>query len=252
MIFTLLDMVSFRSEDCTMWNIHYPDRRVRFTTIPCRLFSYLLENTDRIISREEILNNIWQVYGLEPSNNSINQYVSLIRKSLLEIGCEQEIIQTIPRAGFYIASESIKTESLKYDHEEKKHNRKMKLSSETFLPYAIFFVSIIFILQPILTHRDLFHDGFPSSSLYKAGSVNGCPVYTLQRKGYDFSEGKEIISQKIIDFSLPCTKHNFYIYHPSTDFVYEKSGRAFITRCSSSESSLSKFTDCRSYYVYKK
>lgn len=83
-----------------MWNIAQPDRRLTFTTIPTRLFTYLLENADRMVGREELLNNIWDKYGLEPSNNSVNQYISLIRKSLSELGCDEEIIKPFLGWGF--------------------------------------------------------------------------------------------------------------------------------------------------------
>ena len=260
MVVKIANLISFRQEDGMMWSINEPDRRVSLTTIPTRLFAYLLENPGKIISREEILDNTWTTYGLEPSNNSINQYISLIRSSLNELGCDQEIIKTIPRAGFYISDniityehiENIKSNvSLNKDHIKKKglidlkhHNRQLILTS--------CLISALLFLQPILTFAGVFNYSFPKSILFKAGGIENCSVYSLNYISTENVEDKIKLAKIIADTYAPCVRDGLYIFHPSVQYVYNGSGRFFITQCLNSDKSLSKLSLCKATYVFKK
>jgi DNA-binding winged helix-turn-helix (wHTH) protein len=45
---------------------------------------------------------VWDAYGQEASNNSLNQYLSVLRKAFRNVGLEHEIIITVPKQGFLI------------------------------------------------------------------------------------------------------------------------------------------------------
>ncbi|CDL37722.1 hypothetical protein [Citrobacter freundii] len=42
---------------------------------------------------------VWDDYGLQASNSSLNQYISILRRALSAFGCE-ELIITVPKMGF--------------------------------------------------------------------------------------------------------------------------------------------------------
>lgn len=46
------------------------------------------------------LDNFWQETGATPSSNSLNAYVSAIRRGLSSLGIEQEAITTVYKVGF--------------------------------------------------------------------------------------------------------------------------------------------------------
>lgn len=260
MVFTIVNMISFRREDGIMWNIHDPDRRVSFTTIPTRLLSYLLENTDKIVSREELLNNIWTTYGLEPSNNSVSQYISLIRSSLNELGCDQEVIKTIPRTGFYISGDIVSLE----DSSNVKHNissdsikQITKSSGDTYkyrypFVYLSLFISLLLILQPIFTFPFFSDYNFPKSILFKIGNIGKCSVYSLNYTSPDAAEAKVKLAKVIADAHSQCVNNGLYIFHPSVHYVYHESGRAFIARCLNNDQNHSNFSLCKGVYVFNK
>ncbi|EPN6628518.1 MULTISPECIES: winged helix-turn-helix domain-containing protein [Enterobacteriaceae] len=260
MIFTIVNMISFRREDGLMWNNQFPDRRVSFTTIPNRLFSYLLEHTDKIVSREELLDNIWTTYGLEPSNNSVNQYISLIRSSLNELGCDQEIIKTIPRTGFYISGELISFEhgsNIKNDTIGNTNQNLEKASGNTYkinspFLYLSLFISILLVLQPVFTYLGVFDYNFPKSILFKIGNVGKCSVYSLNYTSPDTAVAKVKLAKVIADAHAPCVNSGLYIFHPSVHYVYHESGRVFITRCLNDDKNLSNFSFCKAVYVFNK
>lgn len=69
------------------------------------ILSYILKHQGETLQRETIFADIWEKYGQTPSNNTLTQYISLIRKSFQQIGFTDELIVTIPKVGFYISSE---------------------------------------------------------------------------------------------------------------------------------------------------
>jgi len=62
------------------------------------LIIYLIENKEMVLSRDEILNNIWK--GRVVSDSSINNHVKSARKVLGDDGKKQDIIKTIHGRGY--------------------------------------------------------------------------------------------------------------------------------------------------------
>ncbi|WP_447887505.1 winged helix-turn-helix domain-containing protein [Serratia fonticola] len=260
MVFTISNMIAFRSEDGAMWNIAQPERRLSFTTIPTRLFTYLLENADRMVSREELLNNIWDKYGLEPSNNSVNQYISLIRKSLSELGCDEEIIKTVPRVGFYIPGETVSYSQETAQSIENSSGAAQPVILQpglnrryqyVLLAFSLM-IAIVLVLQPFRTALGYLDYRFPKSTLYKIGTIATCPVYSLNDNSPNTAARKEQLAQELAAVNAPCINNEVFIFHSGQHYAYQQSGRAFITRCSNSDNSLLHFSECKAVYAFAK
>lgn len=260
MVFTIFNMIAFRSEDGAMWNIAQPERRLSFTTIPTRLFTYLLENADKMVSREELLNNIWNKYGLEPSNNSVNQYISLIRKSLSELGCEEEIIKTIPRVGFYISGESVSyqqetpqsVETMNTEVQPAIKQSRLRRGYKPALLAISLIISTLLVLQPFRSATGHLDYRFPKSTLYKIGNIASCPLYALSASSPDVAARKEKMAEELAAAHAPCVNNEVFIFHSGEHYVYQQSDRAFITRCTNSDHTLSHFSDCKAIYAFAK
>ncbi|OIX92600.1 hypothetical protein BFS14_21565 [Serratia fonticola] len=260
MVFTIFNMIAFRSEDGAMWNIAQPDRRLTFTTIPTRLFSYLLENADRMVGREELLNNIWDKYGLEPSNNSVNQYISLIRKSLIELGCDEEIIKTLPRVGFFIAGDMVSRSQETQQNvasagtetpPAKEQSRLQRWYKPSLLAISLI-ISTLVVLQPFRSATGRLDYSFPKSKLYKIGNIATCPLYALSASSPDVAARKEKLAEELAAAHAPCVNNEVFIFHSGEHYTYQQSGRAFITRCTNSDHTLSHFSDCKAVYAFAK
>lgn len=260
MVFTIFNMIEFRSEDGAMWNIAQPDRRLSFTTIPTRLFTYLLENADKMVGREELCNNIWNKYGLEPSNNSINQYISLIRKSLSELGCNEEIIKTIPRVGFYISGVFVtykqetpsSVETTSTEAQSAIDQSRLRRGYKPALFAISLIISTLLVLQPYRSATGDLDYHFPQSMLYKIGNIATCPVYALSASSPDVVARKEKLAEGLAAAHAPCVNNEVFIFYSGEHYVYQQSGRAFITRCTNSDNILSHFSDCKAVYAFAK
>lgn len=258
MIFTISGIIQFRSEDGTMWNLAQPDKRMSFTTIPARLFTYLLDNADKIISRDELLNNIWDKYGLEPSNNSVNQYISLIRKSLTELECEDEIIQTIPRVGFYIAGDKVSRlvekraeadrlpdlQRLSPDLAARKARVKVALLGVSVA------VAILLLVQPFSRILSPLDYDFPHSALHRIGTIETCPLYSLTKSPAEMSKRKEQLARELAAARMACVANAVFIFQSGEQDLVQKTGRFFMTRCMRNDDTETDFSDCKAIYDF--
>lgn len=63
-----------------------------------RLILLLIESNGEVLTRDELLVKIWDNYGLTGSGNSLNQYISLIRRNMSAFGCDA-FVETLPKVG---------------------------------------------------------------------------------------------------------------------------------------------------------
>jgi len=77
-------------------NIMVDEELVKLTTLEFRLIEYLIQNRNRVISREELIKEIWQE---EVGNKSVNMAISRL-KSKIEIN--EEYIEAIRGVGYKI------------------------------------------------------------------------------------------------------------------------------------------------------
>ena len=68
------------------------------------LIIYLVENRNKIVSRHEILENVWE--GRIVSDTSINNHIKSARKALGDDGTKQHIIKTVHSRGYQFISET--------------------------------------------------------------------------------------------------------------------------------------------------
>jgi DNA-binding response OmpR family regulator len=73
---------------------------VRLSTTEFELLSYLLRNTGRVLSREQILRAVWG-YEYDPGTNVVDVYVGYLRRKLRRSG-ERDPIVTVRSVGYRV------------------------------------------------------------------------------------------------------------------------------------------------------
>jgi len=97
MIYTIDGIITYNSDDCSLG--HIPTQESLSLSISSgRLFERLLNSNGEILSRDTLLTEVWDKYGLRGSNSNLNQYLSILRRALAGFGCENLII-TVPKMG---------------------------------------------------------------------------------------------------------------------------------------------------------
>ncbi|MBP2199597.1 winged helix-turn-helix domain-containing protein [Pantoea cypripedii] len=103
MIYTIDGTVTYNSDDCTL--NHLPTQETLSLSLSSgRLFEQLLNSNGEILTRDALLTEVWDKYGLRGSNNNLNQYLSIVRRALASFGCENLII-TVPKMGIRLNTE---------------------------------------------------------------------------------------------------------------------------------------------------
>lgn len=128
MLYIINDRIAFRAEDGALYLIESNDGIV--LPIPAqRLLLVILESNGEILRRDFLLHEVWDKFGLTGSNNNLNQYLSLLRRSLSAFGCE-DFIETIPKIGIK-TSDRIQ---IKIVNNEYTSSENASIFSEPFMP----------------------------------------------------------------------------------------------------------------------
>lgn len=89
--------IGFCADDGSLYRIDSNDSII--LPVPAqRLLLILLDSNGEILSRDELLVMVWDNYGLTGSGNALNQYLSLLRRSISAFGCDT-FVETIPKVG---------------------------------------------------------------------------------------------------------------------------------------------------------
>lgn len=98
MLYTIAGTITFNSADGTLTRLQ--DNDVVKLSIPAsRLLEVLLNAPNGFVDRESLLTDVWDKHGLRGSHGNLNQYVSMLRRMLSSLGCDDLII-TVPKMGF--------------------------------------------------------------------------------------------------------------------------------------------------------
>jgi len=74
-------------------------QRINITAKELELLRYLVENRDRVVSREEILRNVWQ-YTADISSRTVDVHVAWLRQKLERNTHQPQFIQTVRSKGY--------------------------------------------------------------------------------------------------------------------------------------------------------
>lgn len=96
--------LKYNSLDGTLFNPDFNVDMITLARISNELLLLFILNAKSLLSRDEILNELWEKRGLSASSNNLNNHVSILRKALAECGCTG-IITTVPKHGFLFDAE---------------------------------------------------------------------------------------------------------------------------------------------------
>ncbi|MFC3692679.1 response regulator transcription factor [Chenggangzhangella methanolivorans] len=82
----------------------YRGRPVTLTVREFDLLKYLMANADRVVSRQRLLNSVWE-YGYDPGTKIVDVYIRYVRKKLEDEGPDS-IIQTVRGVGYMVSTQA--------------------------------------------------------------------------------------------------------------------------------------------------
>ena len=81
------------------------DTKVLLTNNEFNLMAYFMKNPDRVLYKDELTNNVWDI-NFDTNTNFLNVYISYIRKKIEEL-TPVNYIQTVRKKGFKLNSKPV-------------------------------------------------------------------------------------------------------------------------------------------------
>lgn len=231
-------LVVFRTDDGAIWQPGDEDSKVLLSPIVSRLLALLIEEQGKILTRDDIMHRVWSAHGLEASGNSLNQYISQLRKLMSNFGLGDSVINTLPRIGFQldgsleieIVASSAKSQK-KLAINSKKNTNKKKLIIVSFTSLLVFLtIAMPYITSKTISHLNVRQNITPPKEI---GIVNGCKVYGAGMEMQFYNHAPQAVTQKIFDnYNIQCKENNVAILYIQESVSQGKPGRIFISLCS--------------------
>ena len=106
MKYLLADALVYNDEDGTVTPVNAPEEDAQLLTCTANtILKLLVKHHGNVIERETFLREVWDKRGLQGSNNSLNQYISILRKMLASLLPDVLFIVTVPKTGFMLCAD---------------------------------------------------------------------------------------------------------------------------------------------------
>ncbi|CAI1035765.1 Transcriptional regulatory protein, C terminal [Serratia quinivorans] len=254
MKFIINNMVEYNSLDGSLLSLDSNIDMITLGWVANELLFLFVKNNGVALYREDILSELWEKKGLSASSNNLNNHVSMLRKSLLQLGLS-DLITTIPKYGFVFKAE-IKVHSVDENSSLPLTNNSISKSeiSSTILHMRVNKIKIlIMLLILILTIAILiifsYHDAKLQRSNMNVVSVGECHIHTVGDK-VKYMEYKDVVRvTKLIleERKLKCksTDNVYFIADERIDSSGDKFIAYLLAMCSRENNSA-----CSNYYSH--
>ena len=78
------------------------EQQIELTQKEFQLLRYFMEHPNQVLTREQVLNQLWE-FGSEPSSNVVAAQMRLLRRKLAHYGCE-DFIETVYGMGYRLST----------------------------------------------------------------------------------------------------------------------------------------------------
>ncbi|ENN7018152.1 winged helix-turn-helix domain-containing protein [Enterobacter bugandensis] len=232
MVHIISGQVFFNTQDGTL-KLKDTEDVVKLPLPAARLLEVILKNKDRVIERDYLLTEVWDNYGLVSSDSNLNQYISVLRKTLSMMGVE-DFIQTIPKIGFKLNDDVVIESSPAYI--EKK--ARFPYLQTSILLITITVASVLFFLEK---------DKKISEVYIKKVNYNNCSISYLSP--YSDSETNKlnvIILDILKKKGEQCNKDEVIYFDSYNSYDPNKLGRIMLSICNKGVND--EPAKCKTYY----
>lgn len=140
----------FDSDERTLFLQESPDESLEIGAITARLFVEMLENVAGV-ERDYLLDAVWSNHGLKPSNNNLNNHISLLRKNIASIAEVDDLIITLPKKGFVVNKKyAVNVLGAEVSDRPEEEVKVAKKTTAMDYPATLWFLSITIIILLVL------------------------------------------------------------------------------------------------------
>ncbi len=220
----------------------------KITKTANRILTLLIESHGHVVEREHLLEQVWESHGLVSSNGSLNQYISILRKTLTSLTDIEDIIVSIPKVGFIIPKD---IEILQLEENKNLVNEiSTKTIKKTSLSTKFLLLAIIVALISNIMFFMCYDDNPRYNTAKKLYEINKCQIQAWANIPKNVNETiTKAISEIAPELLMQCTKYPATIFVSLQKSIYQnEDGIVFLSFCPLHEN---KITHCNNFYHYK-
>lgn len=229
MPYIIEDVVMFNEVKGSLVNLNTEDEINLPPTASCILLM-LFHSNGAPVERGEIMEKVRVKFGFDLSNNTLSQYISLLRKNLRNLGVQDDVIMTVPKVGFYISVDiKIEQNSSNFSESQKVTLLDGKQKNRSRFYFTMVFLSVLVseaIILSLYAHNE--PDMYP---LVQRGKIGDCDLYfpiNLDEVNFPNSVGS---ASKLAEKYLPCTPGSIFIYDIDAITFLNGTGKKYLSRC---------------------
>lgn len=242
----LADALVYNDEDGSISLVDAPDVEPQVLTATANgIMKMLVNHHGNVVEREDFLHEVWDERGLQGSNNSLNQYISILRKMLTSLVPDTAFIVTVPKMGFMLSAD-ITVQAHPDEPERKAPGKKPR----RFQPQLLFCGALTLLVLALSVWMFVIKHKQQHAEVHLLTHIGECPVYTFSPLA-DVFHNKAVLLAKTIqrDGNLPCLKNSIFYLHIQNTLFYGHEGRLVLSQCSLTQKN--KASACRTLYYYE-
>lgn len=262
MEYLLNENIIFNVEDNTLINKHSPEQRLEITLTASRLLLLLVRHQGNVLTRDTILKAVWEDYGLNASNSSLNQYISVLRGMLRSLEITGNVIETVPRIGFMLSAElniirlhspevsaaadtSAVAGELSVAEPNPTVTTQAAVRYQPRLPLTVLMLSALVAL--IYVNIVLQKQAPYTLTFISSGHYQGCRIRTLPMYKHDNNFPSQALLLTLIRISgLSCTPGGEFYVHIDGNVAHGRKGKAWVSSCERKKDNGT--LQCRDYF----
>ncbi|NDJ56486.1 transcriptional regulator [Enterobacteriaceae bacterium 4M9] len=154
----------------------------KLTDTANRILSLLMASHGQVLERDFLLKQVWESAGHASSSSSLNQYISILRKTLTSITDIEETIIVVPKVGFFFSSD-IDVQPINAD-EIPEMTGKTKTAVKKHKPFPVAYTCAALVAVGLVV-ANLWLMAQPKntarySKLVELGKLEQCSLYTYE------------------------------------------------------------------------
>lgn len=244
MKYLLAEVLVYNDEDGSLSLVDTPDVEPQMLTATANaIIKLLVVHHGNVVERETFLHEVWDARGLQGSNNSLNQYISILRKMLASQIPDVLFIVTVPKTGFMLSAD-LTVVALHVPAEEKAPGTPPRRA----LPSGLLCGLLTLVVLVLCTGSLLLKPEPARSKNHLLTHLGACPVYTFTPLADVFHSKAIALAQTLQrEGHLPCLKNAIFYLHIQDSLLYGQQGRMVLSQCALSNG---KASACRTLYYY--
>lgn len=240
MKYLLADLLVYDNEDGTLTLQNDAETESQSLTSTAQtILNLLITHHGMVVDRETFFQEVWDNRGLQGSNNSLNQYISILRKMLAALVPDSLFIVTVPKVGFMLNAEMpvVPLAPATAVDQPIQSRRTGRRSLVVTLFVALLCASLLFWQQ----QRQ-------QTEPYLFSHIGTCPVYTFSPLAEGLHQQAEALMTQIQQQgTFRCLPESLFYIHIQDPLLYGEEGRLVLSQCSRFHGHVSS---CQTLYYY--